>query len=273
MLCENSVQPRRRPSTDRVSALRAGSSTSPGHLREEPGRRLTVAGLVLLDEREIGVLEAGPTHLEVLHVVAELLEQAPHERRRVGAPTRCGVRRMPSTAPAPPPSSRCDRPSTVSSATIRPAASTSTRSASFSASSRSWVVSRIVVPSASASLRTSPWNSRRACGSKPGRGLVEEQQLGPPDDPDRDVEAAPLPARQRGDLAVGEVGQADGLQEQVDVVRASPLGRRVRARSSRRAGSAAGAASSAGGRATTGGRRRCAPASPRPRGPGPGPAR
>ena len=102
---------------------------------------------------------------------------------------------------------------------------------------------------------------------EPRGGLVEEEQLGPADDADGDVEPPPLTAGQRGDLAVGEVRQADRLQEQVDVVRRGCARAWSRARSSRPAGSAAGAGSTAGGRARTGGPRRCGPASPRrPRG-------
>ena len=47
-----------------------------------------------------------------------------------------------------------------------------------------------------------------------GSGLVEEQQLGPPDDADRDVEPPPLPAGQVRDPPVrlgGEPDQVDQL--------------------------------------------------------------
>ena len=55
----------------------------------------------------------------------------------------------------------------------RPWSSTAIRSASWSASSRYWVVSRIVVPSATSS-RTMAHISARLRGSRPGRRLVEE---------------------------------------------------------------------------------------------------
>ena len=60
-----------------------------------------------------------------------------------------------------------------------------------------------------------------------GGRLVEEQQLRPPDDPDRHVEAPALPAGERDDLLVGELGQADHLEQRVDRDGPLHLGRRV----------------------------------------------
>ena len=83
---------------------------------------------------------------------------------------------------------------------------------------------------------------------KPGAGLIEEQHLGPVDDPERDVEAAALAARVGADAAVGELGQIEQVdqlaaRERTDAV--SPPYRRPcrtgsrgrsRGRRSRRAG-------------------------------------
>jgi hypothetical protein len=106
------------------------------------------------------------------------------------------------------------------SATIRPPARIRIRSASFSASARSWVVSSTVVPSRSVSRCTSSWNSR-GLRVEPGGRLVEEQQLRAADDPDRDVQAAALPARQGDDPLVRRRAQADHLDQLVGRDRAS----------------------------------------------------
>ena len=105
-------------------------------------------------------------------------------------------------------------------------------------------------------------------GVEAGRGLVEEQQLGPPDDPDRHVQAPALAARERDDLLVGELVQARPSRAAHRPGRAARSRASNRGRSSHRAGRAAGAASSAGGRATTAAPRRCARANPRPPAPG-----
>jgi hypothetical protein len=57
------------------------------------------------------------------------------------------------------------------------------------------VVRRIVLPSARRPSTTSHVR-RRAAGSKPGRGLVEEDQLRVADERERDVEAPALATRQ-----------------------------------------------------------------------------
>ena len=54
-------------------------------------------------------------------------------------------------------------------------------------------------------------------GVEPGGRLVEEEQLGPADDAERDVEAAPLPARELRGAAVALLRQPDGLEDLVDV--------------------------------------------------------
>ena len=169
------------------------------------------------------------------------------------------------------PSTRRLSPATVSSATIRPPARTSTRSASFSASSRSCVVRRIVVPSASASRCTRSWNSLLACGSKPAVGSSRNSSSGRPDDPDGNIQPTPLSSRQRRDLPVRQFGEADRLEEQVDVVRTGAFGSGVRRKVAAQLGEQAAWESSGDGLARTGGPPRCGRASPRLRGPGPVP--
>ena len=48
---------------------------------------------------------------------------------------------------------------------------------------------------------------------EPRGRLVQEQQLRPPDDPDRDVEPAPLPAGQRLDLLLRVRAEPDRLEQ------------------------------------------------------------
>ena len=145
------------------------------------------------------------------------------------------------------------------------AARISTRSASFSASSRSWVVSRMVVCSRCGEVAAPAGGTPDAPAGRSRPSARRGRAARAPDDAHRDVEAATLPSRQGRDLAVGEVGQPDRLEQQVDVVRPLLVRAWSTARSSRRAGSAADAGSTAGGRATTAARRRCGPASPRRR--------
>ncbi len=60
-----------------------------------------------------------------------------------------------------------------------------------------------------------------------GSGLVEEQQLGPPDDADRDVEPPPLPAGQARDPPVRLGGEPDEVDQLGGVPRPGDLGRGV----------------------------------------------
>ena len=60
-----------------------------------------------------------------------------------------------------------------------------------------------------------------------GGGLVEEQQLRPPDDADRDVEPPPLPAGQVRDPAVRLGGEPDEFDQFGGVPRPGDLGRAV----------------------------------------------
>ncbi len=81
-------------------------------------------------------------------------------------------------------------------ATMRPEPMIPTRSASSSASSRYWVVRKIVMPSSVFSHRTSSHNAVRLMAVEAGRGLVEEQHVGVVDQRRREVEP-PLHAAPR----------------------------------------------------------------------------
>ncbi len=52
-------------------------------------------------------------------------------------------------------------------------------------------------------------------GVEPGAGLVEEEHLGPMDDPEGDVQSAPLAARVRLDPPIGELDQVEQAHELV----------------------------------------------------------
>ena len=77
------------------------------------------------------------------------------------------------------------------------------------------MVSRIVSDSASARRETSAHMSDARLRVEPGGRLVEEQHARPVDEPERDVEPAPHPARVGLDDAVGRVGDPDELQQLV----------------------------------------------------------
>lgn len=141
-------------------------------------RDRSLAAFVSLHQGDVGVLERGPAHLEILDVGMGV-EQLPYERGGLGA----GVGEPLSVAGPADLASRFTwraSSSALPSATIRPAARIRIRSASFSASARSWVVRRIVVSSRSARRLTRSWNSRRACGSKPAVGSSRKRSSGRP---------------------------------------------------------------------------------------------
>ena len=100
------------------------------------------------------------------------------------------------------------------------------RSASFSASSRSCVVSRMVVSCSGQYVYQLVELAARVRIEPRGR-LVQEQQLGAADDPDRDVESSALASRQGHDLLVGVLGQSHPVEKFLDIARAGLLGRRV----------------------------------------------
>jgi hypothetical protein len=54
---------------------------------------------------------------------------------------------------------------------------------------------------------------RRASGVEPGRGLVQEQNVGAADDADGDIDAAALAAREGAYPGVGVIGQVDQFED------------------------------------------------------------
>ena len=104
--------------------------------------------------------------------------------------------------------------SAVPRAMILPRSTTAMLWASSSASSRYWVVSRIVVPSWDALPDDLP-HAEATARIEAGRRLVEEDQPGPADQRARQVEPPPHAARVRLDRAVGRIGQRELLEQVV----------------------------------------------------------
>ena len=100
----------------------------------------------------------------------------------------------------------------VPSATIRPWSSTAIRSASWSASSRYWVVSRMVTPAAGELADDLP-HGAAAARVQAGGGLVEEDHPGLIDEGHRQVEASSHPARVGRQQLVSGVGEVELLQQ------------------------------------------------------------
>ena len=103
------------------------------------------------------------------------------------------------------------RPALISSAgepsaTTRPRSTITTRSASFSASSRSWVASRTQTPASRCSVTTSP-HQLAAVDVEAGGGLVEERHLGPTDQGQGEGQALLLAPRQAAGRGLGLVVQ------------------------------------------------------------------
>ena len=193
-----------------------------------------VAGL--LDE---DVVERGVDQLERVDLDAGLVER-PHDRRDLGgAALDLDAGRLPSAGrqqlaepgadlarPArsqPSPRSQPDvrggrpRPSATSgvpSATILPSSMIPTRSASWSASSRYWVVRKTVVPSSLQRAHLLP-DRLAADRVEAGGRLVEEEHARLVDERHREVEAAPHAARVGADAAVRGVGEVDALEQLV----------------------------------------------------------
>ena len=86
--------------------------------------------------------------------------------------------------------------------------------ASWSASSRYWVVSSTSVPWATR-LRIASHSSAQAAGVEARGGLVEQQQAGPSDEAGPQVETAPHAARVGAYEAVAGVGQAELVEHRV----------------------------------------------------------
>ena len=59
----------------------------------------------------------------------------------------------------------------------------------------------------------SPWSSRRDCGSRPGRRLVEEHELGPVDERERQRQPLTLTAGERIERRVGLVGERETFEQ------------------------------------------------------------
>ena len=93
---------------------------------------------------------------------------AARPRRARRAPPRGSAGRSPPSATA-----------GVPSATILPSSMIPTRSASWSASSRYWVVRKTVTPSSPASRATSSQSAARLCGSRPVVGSSRKRTRGP----------------------------------------------------------------------------------------------
>ena len=102
----------------------------------------------------------------------------------------------------------------VPSAAIVPLAMMPTRSANSSASSRYWVVRKIVTPARVFRSRTSLHTALRLTGSRPVVGSSRKRICGPVDQRHRQVEPALHPARVRLDAVVdrgADVDQADDV--------------------------------------------------------------
>ena len=189
------------------------------------------------------VVEAGPVEVEVLDVDAGAARARRWRWRPARCPcrpawTRCGGRRRSptpsggasrhsrswrlrpagrgrtSTISSVRPPVRSLSSSAVPSAMTVPWSITTIRSASSSASSRYWVVSSTVVPSATSSRVIS--HMLDAAGRvEPGGGLVEEQHAGPADQADGQVEPAAHAAGVGADLAVAGLGEVEPLEQLV----------------------------------------------------------
>ncbi len=120
----------------------------------------------------------------------------------------------------------------VSSATSLPKSMIPTRSASWSASSRYWVVRKTVVPSGF-SFSTSVQIVFAADRVETGGRLVEEQHRRLVDERRGEVQAPTHAPRVRPDLAVGGLDQVDALQQRVrsatPLVPRQPVQRRLQA--------------------------------------------
>ncbi|CAM5720090.1 hypothetical protein SVIOM342S_09854 [Streptomyces violaceorubidus] len=99
----------------------------------------------------------------------------------------------------------------VPSAMTLPWSMTAIRSASWSASSRYWVVSRMVVPRATMARTLShTWLRLRV---EPRGGLVQEEQVGGDDEARGDVEAASHASGEGLGLPAGRLAQVEGREE------------------------------------------------------------
>ena len=150
------------------------------------------------------------------------------------------------------------------SAMIAPPARIITRSASFSASARSWVVSSTVACSRSVSRCTSSWNSRRAIGSKPAVGSSRKSSSGRPTMPIATSSRRRCPPDRYPIRRSACAVRPDEVDQLGGVPRPGNLRPSRTARSRRRGGAAARGPATWRGPARTGARPRAAPATARP---------
>ena len=93
------------------------------------------------------------------------------------------------------------------------------RSASLSASARSWVVIRTVTSKSSDTRAQQVVEVPAGLGIQTSGGFVEEQQFRPSDQTDGDIEPSPLPTGQAPNLLVGLAGQTHRGQQIVHIPR------------------------------------------------------
>ena len=141
----------------------------------------------------------------------------------------------------------------VPSATILPWSMIPTRSASWSASSRYWVVRKTVMPSSRERLATSSQSAVRLWMSSPVVGSSRKRTRGAVQQRQRQVEPALHAAGVAAHLAVGGVGEADPLDQ---LVARAWCARPWRGRAARPGAACARARSAAGRAPPPGGRRR-----------------
>ena len=151
---------------------------------------------------------------------------------RSARPRRAARASSSRTCSAPEPTEALSWPGVPSAITL-PWSITAMPSASWSASSRYWVQSRIVVPSPGERADDVPDLVARA-RVEAGRRLVEEHQLRRDDDARRDVEPAPHPSG----VVLDEAARRFGKTESARAARSrAPWRRRGRGRAAGRAGS------------------------------------
>ena len=198
-----------------------------------------------LAEREVGDPHARPASSATASAAAvgvgarrrqRRRDRARGARRRARARGRARPRGRCSgsssrTCSAPEPTDALSWPG-VPSAITRPWSITAIPSASWSASSRYWVQSRIVVPSAT-SARTMSQTWLRERGSSPVVGSSRNISSRRDDDARGDVEPAPHAARVVLDQPAGRLGEAERLEQ---LGARAPWPRRASARAGGRAG-------------------------------------
>ena len=138
---------------------------------------------------------------KLAEALEHLADRGPSRQGRGGLPRPSVGRSRPSGWPV------CPRPRSLRESMIP------TRSAKTSASSRYWVVRKIVMPSSLTSRATLLPERGPALWIKPGRRLVEEQHPRPVDQGEREIEPALHPARVAANGSVGGLDQPDPLEQ------------------------------------------------------------